>query len=70
MVNHTRKIIEDVGLQSIWTDMKFLIDREGWSMDDDVVMWFEERNWNDIAECVNAGYKSKYRTDTLQKRIH
>lgn len=60
-MNHTHKVIEDVGLQSIWGDMKFLIETEGWSMTDDVVMWFEERNWTDIMECVNAGYRSKYR---------
>ena len=66
MVNHTRKVIEDAGLQSVWTDMKFLIENEGWTLDDDVVMWYEERNWNDIAECVNSGYRSKYRTDSFR----
>jgi hypothetical protein len=63
LVNHTRKTIEDVGLERIWSDMKFLIEKEGWSMDDDVVMWFEERNWTEIMECVHSGYRSKYRSD-------
>jgi hypothetical protein len=60
LVNHTRKVIEDASLQSIWSLMSYLIEKEGWRPDDKVEMMFEENKWDEIGKLVRSGYKSHY----------
>lgn len=61
LVNHTRKIICEVSLHSIWHLMSHLIREQGWEAVDDVEMMFEENNWTEIGKLVvNEGYKSHY----------
>jgi hypothetical protein len=61
LINHTRKIIVETSLNSIWDDMSHLIREQGWEAEDDVEMMFEENNWTEIAKLVvTDGYKSPY----------
>ena len=61
LINHTRKIIAETSLNSIWGDMSHLIREQGWDAVDDVEMMFEENNWTRIAKfVVTDGYKSPY----------
>ena len=61
LVNHTRKIIVETSLNSIWGDMSHLIREKGWEAADDVEMMYEENNWTEIGKLVvNEGYKSPY----------
>ena len=61
LVNHTRKVIEDVSLHNIWHRMTHLIREEGWEAADDVEMMFEDGRYEEIGELVvNKGYKSHY----------
>ena len=61
LVNHTRKVIEEASLHSIWSLMGYLIEKEGWHKDDDVEMMFEENKWDEIGKLVvDKGYKSHY----------
>lgn len=61
LVNHTRKVIEDVSLNSVWNLMSQLIKTQGWEDSDDVEMMYEESGWDRIAKLVvKEGYKSHY----------
>ena len=61
LVNHTRKVIEDVTLYSAWKQINHLMKTKGWEAADDVEMMFEENNWDHIAKLVvTEGYKSPY----------
>jgi hypothetical protein len=61
LVNHTRKVIEDISLHTIWHRMSHLIQEGGWETADDVEMMFEDGRFEEIGELVvNKGYKSHY----------
>jgi len=61
LVNHTRKVIEDVSLYGIWQQMHHLIRAEGWEAADNVEMISEDGRYEEIGELVvNKGYKSHY----------
>ena len=61
LINHTRKIIVETSLNSIWCDMSHLIREQGWEAADDVEMIYEENEWDRIAKLVvTDGYKSPY----------
>jgi hypothetical protein len=61
LINHTRKIIVETSLNSIWGDMSHLIREQGWETSDDVEMMFEDGHMEEIGELVvNEGYKSPY----------
>jgi hypothetical protein len=62
LVNHTLKVIEDTGLETVWVTMNFLIKERGWTLTDKVVMLYEENetSWDEIGKCVKSGYRSHY----------
>jgi len=61
LVNHTRKVIEETSLNSVWNLMSHLIREQGWEAADDVEMMFEENKWEQIGKLVvTEGYKSHY----------
>lgn len=60
LINHTRKVIEGVSLYNIWSQMTYLIEKEGWRSDDKVEMMFEENKWEEIGKLVRSGYKGYY----------
>ena len=61
LINHTRKVIVETSLNSIWGDMSHLIREQGWEAADDVEMMFEDGHIEEIGELVvNKGYKSHY----------
>jgi len=61
LVNHTRKVIEDISLYSAWKQMHHLMKTQGWEETDKVEMMFEENNWENIGKLVvTEGYKSNY----------
>jgi hypothetical protein len=61
LINHTRKVIEDISLYSAWKKMHHLTKTQGWEETDEVEMIFEENNWDRIAKLVvTRGYKSRY----------
>jgi len=63
LVNHTRKIIMDASLNTIWGDMSHLIKEQGWETTDDVEMMYEGDSWDEIGKFVKSGYKSNYRDE-------
>jgi len=61
LVNHTRKVIEDISLYGAWKQMHHLMKAQGWEETDDVEIMFEENNWEHIGKLVmKEGYKSPY----------
>jgi hypothetical protein len=60
LVNHTLKVIEDTGLETVWNTMNFLIKERGWTLADKVDFLYEESSWDEIGKCVKSGYKSHY----------
>ena len=61
LVNHTRMVIEEASLYTIWNLMNYLIESRGWEKTDNVQMLFEENDWSEIRHLVvNEGYTGHY----------
>jgi hypothetical protein len=61
LVNHTRKVIEDMSLYNAWKLMNHLMKTQGWEESDNVEIIYEENEWDRIGKLVVAeGYKSHY----------
>ena len=61
LVNHTRKVIEETDLKSVWNQMHGLKKTQGWEETDNVEMMFEDGMMETIAKLVvKEGYRGHY----------
>lgn len=68
LVNHTLKEIVYTYLSTVWQHMAELMVTEGWKVEDNVVILFEEEAWDEIKNCVvKLNYRSEYRPDTFRE---